>query len=1118
MRGNSYVTKEMILKQSFALVLLNAGLLHAQVEQGRFVGRISDPQGAAMPGVTVQVQNVDTNIILTGVSNSSGEYVVTPVPAGNYVITVKAPGFSTANTRRIEVQVGQVVRQDVALTIGAVTDVVEVNTVAPLLSTDSATSGQVITNQQLTELPLNGRGFYQLASLTPGAALLPPTGNSLAIRPEVVNGNVISGIRGSATSFLLDGVDVSEQHQGGTFIQTSIDALQEFSVQQSPYSAEFNRGGASFNAATKSGTNRLHGTLFEFIRNDAFDAKRYFLPTSQRKQKLRRNQFGGNLGGPIRIPGLYNGMNRSFFFFNYEGLRLSNGQTFNGTVPSDNQRAGIFTRNIYDRNTLVGGVPQQFPNNTIPQDRISPQARMILEYIPHQNTAAGTFSYAPNQTIGFDQFITKIDHQLTAKNRLSARWVYVKQNEIDPNLAPALKTASLTSWGQDIQASLNTSIGNTMVNELRAHFMPSHVRLNAFLQGTDFNGQFGVTGFSDMLRAGVGGSFPDYAWSGYSSIQGQGFDQRPKSQDRKAVEVADNYTILYGRNSFKFGTLIRYYQWIGYDSGNYAGQFNFNGNASNDATSTKAASANSGDPYADFLLGYPSAVTRSYAADNFGGQGLYRQFFFQDDFRASDHLTLNLGLRYEYSPWLNGYKGQVGTFDPTQPKPIIISGDGPVPDLTAQPVAPRAYEVFSKYITTTSEVGLPSTVTYTDKRQFAPRVGLAYSINEKTVLRAGFGIFYEPEGTSGRVNLNMLPYRLAETQNQPQNVTPTKTLANFFLGNPLGSIDSNPSLVPATIYASMGANYHYSLNVQRQLSSKDVLEAGFVANRGIHLSASNNFNDPTPGPGAVQPRRPYNQWSGITFQTQDMNSNYNSLQVKYDHRFSHGFSALVAYTYSKWLQYAQTPALGGVQGYEYALSSSDIPHNVAISGTVQLPFGRNRHYLNHSNGFVNAVLGGWQLQTINVLRSGTPFTPVVSGDIANTGVGGQRPDPSGVTTPGYKKSLSAWFDKGRYIVANHVANGTIGGAARVGNDVYRYGQVRANTLRSDIYRQFDASIFKNFQMPHQSTLSFRAEFFNLPNTPSFSAPNATIDAAAGGTVTGTSNNSRNLQFALKYNF
>lgn len=304
------------------LTMISLQPLTAQVEQGRFVGRITDPQDSVIPSASVKVTNIGTNIVQTAVTDSNGDFVVTPVAAGTYVLSVTAQGFQTVSTSNIEVQVGQIVRQDLKLAVGASSETVQVTTATPLLTTDSATVGQVITNQQLTGLPLNGRGFYRLAELTPGAALLAPTGNSLAIRPEIVNGNVISGIRGSATSFLLDGVDVSEQHQGGTFIQTSIDALQEFSVQQSPYSSEYNRGGAFFNATVKSGTNKFHGGLFEFIRNDKLDARNYFSPT---RQILKRNQFGGDLGGPVWIPHLYNGRDKTFFFVNYEGQRLRQG-------------------------------------------------------------------------------------------------------------------------------------------------------------------------------------------------------------------------------------------------------------------------------------------------------------------------------------------------------------------------------------------------------------------------------------------------------------------------------------------------------------------------------------------------------------------------------------------------------------------------------------------------------------------------------------------------------------------------------------------------------------------------------------------------------------------------
>jgi hypothetical protein len=1087
-------------------VLLYSGVAGAQVEQGRFVGHIQDPTGAVIVGAKVEAINVATNIVQRGLTNDGGDFVITPVLAGNYMLTVTSEGFQKATTRVIEVQVGQIVRQDLILPIGTANTTVEVTSTAPLLSTDSATVGTVITNKQVVELPVNGRGFYRLAQLTPGAALLPPTGNSLAIRPEVVNGNVISGIRGSATSFLMDGVDVSEQHQGGTFIQTSIDALQEFSVVQSPYSAEYNRGGAFFNATTKPGTNRYHGVLFEFLRNDALDARNYF---SLVRQRQKRNQFGGNLGGPITIPHLYHGRDRSFFFFNYEGQRLRTGLVNNIIVPNDARRGGNFSdllssgRIIYDRSNLVGGVPQPFAGNIIPTSRLSPQALAIQQYYPRQNTTTGTNSTAPSQSVDFDQYIVRVDHQITPKNRLFARWVYIKQKEVDPNSSVALGNAALTSWGQDIAVGVISNVGNTMVNEARAHFLPSHVRLQGFLQGPDWNGRFGVTGFSDLLRPGVGGVFPDYAWSGYGSLQGSGFDQRPKSQDRKAFEATDNFTILKGRQAIKFGVLFRYYQWLGYDSGNSGGGFTFNGNATGNNTA-------SGDAYADFLLGYPSAVARSYPGANFGGQGLYKQFFIQDDYRVSDKLTINMGLRYEYSPWLDGYKGQIGTFDPTRAKPIIVSGTGTVPDLSSQPAAPAAYQYFGQYIQTSSQAGLPLNLTYTNKTQFAPRLGISYSVNRKTVVRAGFGMFYEPEGTSGRVNLNILPYRLAETINQTQNVTPTRSMANFFLGTALGSAASTPSLGPTRTHLSMGTNIHYSLNVQRQFTDHDLFEVGYVANRGVHLSSSNDANVPlTPGPGAIQARRPYPLWSGITYQTQDMSNNYSSLQSKFEHRFSHGYSALVAYTYSKVLQYNQASALGGNTAYEYARAPYDIPHNVAISGSYQLPFGRNRSFFNTANGFVDAIIGGWQAQTILVVRSGTPYTPIVSSDRANTGVGSQRPNinPAG-GNPQFKRSLSAWFDRSRYMGAGNPAIG-----------VYAYGQVRANTLRAGTYNQFDASVFKNFALPGESTLSFRAEFFNFPNTVSFNAPsNVTIDNAAAGQVTSSSNSPRQIQFALKYNF
>ncbi len=1090
---------------AFSLALVIPG--YSQVEKGRFVGRIADQQGAVVPNAQVKATNIGTNITQEAATNSTGEFVITPVSAGQYRLTVSAAGFQSITTSVIEVNVGQIVREDLTLHVGSSTTTIEVTTEASLINTDSATMGTVVSNQQLTDLPLNGRGFFQLAELTPGAALLNPTGNSQEVRPEKVNGNTISGVHGFATSFLLDGVDVSEQHQGGTFMQTSIDALQEFNVQQNAYSAEYNRGGPGFNSTTKSGTNTFHGGLFEYIRNDKLDARNYF---STERAILKRNQFGGDIGGPLTIPGVYSGKDRSFFFLDYEAQRLRQGTIQSGTVPTDPQRLGDFSapglNAIYDPATTStsGGVTtrQQFSCNgvlnVICPNRISPQAQAILDYMPNANVGTNSYRAVPSQAIDWDQFVVKVDHQVNQSNRLFFRWAYINQRETDPNFAPDLKNASLTSNAQDIALGLITNIGTNKVQEFRVHGLPSHINLTAFLQGPDFNTTHGITGFADLLRPGTGGSFPDYSFSGYHALQGSNFDQRPKTQDRRALEATDNFTILMGRQSLKFGVLIRYYQWLGTDAGNYVGNWSFTGAE----TQNPSLSSKGGDAFADFLLGYPAAVGRAYPASNFGGQAWYKQFFAQDDIRVNDKLTVNIGLRYEYTPWLEGYIGQLGTFDPTLAKPIIVASHNSQVNTAAQLAAPTAMTFFSQYIQTTSDVGLPYNVTYTDKMQFGPRVGFAWKVLPKTVIRGGYGMFYEPEGTSGRVNHNILPFLLSETVNQTANVVPNRTLADYFQGSLLGSTTTNPSMNPTPTHLQMGENDHWSLAVERQITDKTVLEVAYVANHALHLQGSDVFNIPAPAAGSIQARRPYQPWGSMNFQAQDQSGNYQSLQSKWQHRMGNGLAAMVSYTYSKFLQSTQTAQAGGVGAYEKTYSPFDIPQNLAISGTYILPVGRGRKFLSTANSVTNALIGGWQVQTITILRSGTTYTPVVGSDVANTGVGSQRPNLSGTSNPNFTKSLSTWFDKALYAAAPQ----------------YNYGTVKGNTLRSDMRRQFDASLFKNFNMPGETKLSFRAEAFNISNTTSFNAPGATVTSSTCCAVTSTSVPSRDIQLALKYDF
>jgi Carboxypeptidase regulatory-like domain len=1083
----------------------------AQVESGRIVGSVYDQNRAVIPSAAVMVTNVATNTNQKATTSADGEYVITPVDPGVYNISVIAPGFTKMLRTGVEIQVGQIAREDFSLTIGQPTTTVEVTGQPPLLNSDNATVGQVITNRQIVNLPLNGRGFYQLAQLTPGAALLPPTGNSVAIRPESIDGNTISGIRGSALSFLLDGVDVSEQHQGGTFIQTSIDALQEFSVEQNPYSAEFNRGGGFFNSTTKSGSNQFHGDLFEFLRNDELDARNFF---AIQREPLKRNQFGGTLGGPLSIPHVYSGKDRTFFFGSYEGQRLRQGIVENSVVPSAAERSGDFSaanlNKIYDPLTTTGGAAPmrtQFAGNLIPQDRLSPQALYLNKYIPLPNTSSGTYSYNPSQAIDLDQFTLRFDDQLNSTNRLFARWSFDNNRESDPNSSPLLGYAPLHSQGEDIAVGLTSNVGSNKVSEFRAHYLFSRIRLSAFLEGQDINDQAGATGFEQILRPGTGGSFPDYSWSGYSGISGSAFDQRPKGQNRRAFEPTYNFTIIKGKSTWKFGTLVRDYQWIGYDSEQYVGVWTMSGIN----TQNPAHTGGTGDGFADWMLGYPASVQRAYPANFFGGQNTYYQFFGQNDYRVSDRLTLNLGLRYEYTPWLSPYKNQMGTFDPALSKPIVVSGHGSTVDLSSQYAAPVAYQHFGNLIQTSSQAGIPYNITHTDKAQFAPRLGVAYRpFGDSTVFRAGYGIFYEPEN-GNRDNYNILPYKLAETAFNTANTVPNRTLGNFFLGAPLGSSTTQPTISSSPTHLTMAYDQHWSFGVQQQLTRTVVAEIGYVGNHGVHLQGSQDLNDPPAGAGSVAARRPYPVFGGITLFSSEIGDTYNSLQAKVSGRLNHGLTYLAAYTWSKFLQSNPSPALGGNNGYEKSISQFNIPQNFAFSMSYELPFGTGKSFLPNANGWVNGALGGWQVQNITVLRSGLAYTPIISRDVANTGVGSQRPIQIGSGALQHR-TLNDWFNQADFVLPAQ----------------YTYGTSKAFILQGDMYRQYDVSIFKAFPITEGSRLEFRAEFFNLPNVTSFNppslaanstaAPAAAVDTSTGGKILSTSTNPRQIQFALKLYF
>jgi hypothetical protein len=920
-----------------------------------------------------------------------------------------------------------------------------------------------------------------------------------------VNGTVISGVQGQQVTFLLDGVDITEQHQGGTFTQTSIDALQEFSVQQNAYSAEFSRAGGFFNATTKGGTNKFTGNVFEFLRNTNLDARDFF---AINREVLKRNQFGGTMGGPVVIPGVYNGRDKTFFFFSYEGLRERQGLVYNNTVPSPAQRTGDYSapklNRLYDPLTTranpsgSGTIRDPFSGNVIPSSRITSQARFFDRYMPGPNTASGNAVFAPARAVTEDQITLRGDQQLTANHRLFVRWSYNNNRMDEPTNSPALGLANLWAKGHNVAGSLNSNLRATMIHEFRFNYLVNALSNSPFLAGTDFNKEAGITGFEETRIPGFAGSFPDFSWSGYSSIQGSAFDQRPKTQDRLAYEFMDNVTWIKNQHVLKFGGKIRYHRWLGTDSRQYVGSWSFTGQV----TENPASTSGTGDSYADFLLGYPNSVARAYPGKTFGGYGTYWHAFVQDDWKVSNRLTLNLGLRYEYSPFYKGWRGQVGTFDGTRSRPIIIASKTDQIDLDAQYSGRVAYELFKDLIQTSSQAGLPLAITWPNKKDFAPRLGLAWRpLGEKTVFRGGYGIFYEVESTNARVNLNMIPFTLGETAYNDRGAVPKRTMADFFLGAPLGSFLSPPGITPTETRMRTPYDQHWNWGIQQQLTRTTVLEVQYVGNKGSFLRGGEQINIPTPGPGTVQTRRPYQRFGSIFYNANNFSTTYHSLQTKLEKRLSSGVWGLVSYTWSKMTEWTRTDSVGGNYGWEKRLSGLDIPHNLAASFGYELPFGRGKRFLNGASGFTNGLLGGWQMQGILILTSGRNFTPTISRDQANTGVGGQRPNRIGsgkLANP----TLDMWFDKTAFVMPA----------------LYTYGNSGGNILMGDSYKDFDFSVFKRFKVTETSTLEFRCEAFNLTNTPSFSTPNSAVDTTAGGRVTSTFGSARRMQLALKYRF
>ncbi len=1068
----------------------------AQTTTATLSGVVRDAQGAVIPNATVTAIHAATGQSRQTTSGPSGIYTLSNLAIGDYKISITSEGFKVTTIPSLTLQVNQVAQVDVTMQIGAVTDEVSVNASAPLLATETSSVGQVVENRSIASLALNGRQFWQLVALVPGASYTPGgdrtrTGGG-SIRSSAVNVQ-INGTGFIYNGWLLDGVDITEYEQGGTNIQPNVDALEEFKVESANMPAEYGHTPNVVSATMKSGTNAIHGTAFEFIRNDAADARNFFAVT---KNALKRNQFGGTIGGPIKH-------DKVFFFSDIESTRQRQEQVFANTLPTDAMRTGDFTGRKAITDPLSGA---PFAGNIIPSSRISQQSRYFLPYMPTQRQ--GQFN-AP-QSLDIYKGDIKVDAQVTQRDHLMGRYSVGDDLESDPNQYPSLGIQGLHSRAQNVVLNLTHIFNSQWLSEFRAGYYRDYFLFDAVLPGTNFLAAAGITGFE---KTQLDPSFPLISISGYTGFNGSGSNSLPKANRIRTWQFNEAMSYSTGKHNMKFGGQL-YHQTHGFFNGqSQEGQFSFSTNYT-------------GDAFSDYLLGYPTSVFRAYPLSLYGNYTSQWASFVQDTWRVSNRLTLNLGLRWSYNPFFNGIGGQTSAIDYATGKIIVPMRDGKLINGTAQPEIPLLLPLFSDRLISNESLGLPESIRRTGNGQWTPRFGFAWRPNDRIVVRGAYGIFDVYLDTNLTLQwAKVPPFEITQTVNNSLNAT-THTMgfnwADPFLGQPLASANPNPgkpcatsnmvlnSCIAPNVFsatADLKQTYMQQWNfaVQTQLLKNMSLEVAYVGNKTTHAQLiSVPDNVPEPGAGAIQARRPYPQWGQFSVGLTSGIGSYNALQAKLEKRFSNGFQMLASYTYSRCMDIGSNQ--GAPQTYarmfaNHAVCDYDLPQNLTTSSVYELPFGKGRKYLTSANTFVDGALGGWEVAGIFMARAGLPFTPTISGDRANTGIGGQRPNrlANGAID---NKTPAKWFDITAFAIP----------------DQFTYGNSGRNILRGDGIVQFDMTLKKMFSLRERVKLEVRAEAFNLFNHPTFSNPNSTIGTAAAGTITSTLNANRVMQGALKFYF
>jgi hypothetical protein len=1103
------------LPRFVALSCLLAGLAAAQ--SSGLQGLATDPSGGAIPGVEIRIVNVATGVTNTAVTNDQGLYSVPLLPQGTYRVTASKTGFSALTRDNLKLDVGQIARLDFELKVGSVAETIAVSAAAPLLESESTVMGQVIENKRIVEMPLNLRNYLELAKFSAG--VLPARslgrGSRTAGEDGTEGGFIALGQHAYQTQVLLDGVDNSSRASGGPLgfqsqaVKPPVDAVAEFKVVTNNNSAEYgSRTGGKVLVSTKSGSNELHGSAYEFLRNQIFDANNFFANRSgSKKGTLRQNQFGGTLGGPIA-------KNRSFFFFSYQGTRIRRGQTFTSSVPSLLAREGDFSQEgtrrnlIFDPATTTGADAQAtrlgFPGNRIPASRFDPVSKTIMGLYPAPNIAgreflANNFFFAPTDIEKSDQYDLRIDHNFTDRDRVFARWSVRRDDKLQNGPLPI--TASGGGSGQTINlpgdnwvGSWTRSLTPTIFNELRfgyTHF-PTAFDL---LDTENLNKKYGIKGApGDAMNDGFDHGLANFNVSDYNVIGSRCC--WPNNNYLDVLQFNDNILLQRGSHSLKAGFEYRKSMVFREASRLRRGQFNFNRIFTAQQPNNATSRGQTGNGAADMLLGMASGTN----VGNQSGEDTYAPYwgmYIQDDWKLTRNLTFNIGLRWELMQ------------NPYYPNGNVVGRGGVSVFLTEYNVARTdpLYETFKRASGPKDSGGSQ------DWNNFAPRLGLAYRVTSTTVLRAGAGLFY---GEADNYNSESARYRNQTPDftevvlNTPDNLTPVTLVRNGFIpvrlpaSAPVPNTNVNVSLdrYPTT-YASQ-----WFFDVQRQIG--EVLVAiGYQGAKTTFLYGGRNINNGGPHPSIPEVRRRVRPtWNAVNLNDNGANSNYNALVARAEKRFSKGLTFVASYTWSKTIDQAVENLNQGGSGRaseynlsnERGLSDLDRRHNFVGSVTYELPFGRGRTFGSSWSSVADTLLGGWQAGGILSMRSGFPVDVNYPGDPQNSGTRnrGNRVASSKIAGP----TIDKWFDESAFVQS---APGILGNAGR-------------NVVIGPGSTNFDLIVSKLFRMPwERHTLQFRFESFNVTNTPTFGQPNSALRGPATATIT-QADDPRRIQFALKYTF